>query len=92
MGIPRTGFGWHELPQPPNSAELAKDMVRYYIWCIEKVGTKRCMFESDFAVDSISYSYTVIWNAFNRIAKDYSPTERADLFYDTAARVYRLPR
>ena len=92
MGMPRTGFGWHEKPKPPDSAELAKDMAPYYLWCIEKFGTKRCMFESNFPVDRISYSYTVIWNAFKRIATGFSLTERVDLFHDTAARVYRLPR
>jgi predicted TIM-barrel fold metal-dependent hydrolase len=90
--MPITGFRWHEQSKPPGSAELAKAMAPYFNWCIEKFGTKRCMFESNFPVDRISYSYTVIWNAFKRIAKDFSPKERADLFYDTAARVYRLPR
>jgi hypothetical protein len=40
MEMPKTGFGWHELLKPPNSAELAKDMVPYYIWCKEQLGTK----------------------------------------------------
>ncbi len=30
------------------------------------------------------------WNAFKRIAGDFSAEERAALFHDTAARVYRL--
>jgi predicted TIM-barrel fold metal-dependent hydrolase len=91
MGMPRTGFGWHEMQKPPDSIELAKDMAPYYLWCIEKFGTKRCMFESNFPVDRISYSYNIIWNAFKRITRDLSSTERADLFHDTAARFYRLP-
>jgi predicted TIM-barrel fold metal-dependent hydrolase len=90
MGMPRIGFGWHEMPKPPNSAELAKDMAPYYLWCIEKFGTKRCMFESNFPPDRISYSYTVLWNAFKRITKDFSPSERADLFNNTAMKAYRL--
>ena len=48
MGQTRTGFGWHEMPKPPDSVELAKDMAPYYSWCIEKFGTKRCVFESNF--------------------------------------------
>ncbi len=90
MGMPRTGFGWHEMPKPPGSVELARDMAPYYLWCIEKFGTKRCMFESNFPVDRVSYSYTVIWNAFKRITRNFSAAERADLFHDTAVRVYRL--
>ena len=65
-------------------------MAPYYLWCIEQFGADRCMFESNFPVDKVSYSYTVIWNAFKRIAKGFSPPERNALFHDTAARVYRL--
>jgi len=48
------------------------------------------MFESNFPVDKISYSYPVIWNAFKLLAKGASGTEKADLFAGTAARFYRL--
>ena len=50
------------------------------------------MFESNFPVDKASYSYAVVWNAFKRISKDFSEEERAALFHDTAAQVYRLPQ
>jgi len=90
LGLPRSGFGWHERPRPPNSAELAEAMAPYYCWCIDKFGTDRCMFESNFPVDKLSYSYTTIWNAFKRISKDLSPRDKAALFHDTAVKVYRL--
>ena len=48
------------------------------------------MFESNFPVDKASCSYAVLWNAFKRIAADCSAAEKAALFHDTAARVYRL--
>ena len=48
------------------------------------------MFESNFPVDKLSCSYTVLWNSFKLLSKGYSPDERAALFYGTAARVYRL--
>ena len=48
------------------------------------------MFESNFPVDKISYSYGVVWNAFKRLSKNYSASERAALFHDTAARVYQI--
>jgi len=90
LGMPRSGFGWHERAVPPNSIELAEATAPYYRYCIEHFGVDRCMFESNFPVDKISYSYHVLWNAFKRITKDFSPQERAALFHDTAARVYRL--
>jgi predicted TIM-barrel fold metal-dependent hydrolase len=48
------------------------------------------MFESNFPVDKGSYSYAVLWNAFKRLARNATPTEKADLFHRTAARVYGL--
>ena len=48
------------------------------------------MFESNFPVDKASCSYTVLWNAFKRLTSGYSADEKAKLFHDTAARVYRL--
>jgi L-fuconolactonase len=32
----------------------------------------------------------VIYNAFKRLSKGYSATERAAMFHDTAARVYNI--
>ena len=48
------------------------------------------MFESNFPPDKVSSSYNVLFNAFKRLSDDYSALERAALFHDTAARVYRI--
>ncbi len=90
IGMPRTGFDWHLRDQPIGSEELAGDMAPLMNYCIEQFGPNRCMFESNFPVDKVSYSYNVMYNAFKRLSKDYSATERADMFHDTAARVYRI--
>jgi L-fuconolactonase len=90
LGMPFCGFGWNERTTPPNSTELAEAMAPYYRWCIEQFGVNRCMFESNFPVDKVSYSYGVMWNAFKRICQDLSPEEKVALFHDTAARIYRL--
>ena len=90
LAMPVCGFGWEGRPKPPSSEELAKAWAPYYLFCIEKFGPNRCMFESNFPVDKASCSYTVLWNAFKRIAQGFSPAERTALFRGTAARVYRL--
>jgi L-fuconolactonase len=90
LGMPRCGFGWHEMPEPPTSEELAAAMAPYFDFCIEKFGVDRCMFESNFPIDKVSYSYTVLWNAFKRVSKDFSSHEIASLFYNNAVRVYGL--
>jgi predicted TIM-barrel fold metal-dependent hydrolase len=90
LGMPRCGFGWHEQVKPPGSAELAAAMAPYYLFCIEVFGVERCMFESNFPVDRVSYSYTVLWNAFKRLCEGCSPKERSALFHGTAVKAYRL--
>jgi predicted TIM-barrel fold metal-dependent hydrolase len=84
------GFGWHEQPRPPTSQELLDATRPYYEYTLEQFGVERCMFESNFPVDKASCSYTVLWNAFKRLTSGYSAAEKARLFHDTAARIYRL--
>jgi L-fuconolactonase len=90
IGMPRTGFDWHTRSKPIGSEELADAMAPWLTYCIEQFGPNRCMFESNFPVDKVSYSYNVLYNAFKRLSKQYSAGERAALFHDTAARVYRI--
>ena len=90
LGNPISGFDWHQRPFPPGSGEVAEAAAPYYLYCIEKFGADRCMFESNFPVDKQSCSYVVCWNAFKRLARDFSASEQADLFHNTAARAYGL--
>jgi predicted TIM-barrel fold metal-dependent hydrolase len=90
VGSLRSGYDWHELAVKPSSAELAAALKPYFEWCIEKLGAGRCMFESNFPVEKLSTSYVNLWNGFKRITERYSAGERAALFHNTAARVYRL--
>jgi len=84
------GFGWNKRLKPASSIELAESMGPYYHHCIQTFGPTRCMFESNFPVDSTGASYYVLWNAFKRISRDYSMEERAALLHGTATRIYRL--
>ena len=90
IGMPRTGFDWHTRDRPIGSQELAESMAPFMTYCIEQFGPARAMFESNFPVDKVSYSYNVMYNAFKRLSKGYSASERTAMFHDTAARVYRI--
>ena len=59
-------------------------------YCIEQFGPDRWMFESNVPPDKASYSYKVMYNAFKRLSRDYSATERAAMFHDNASRVYGI--
>jgi predicted TIM-barrel fold metal-dependent hydrolase len=90
LGMRLSGFGFETWKQPPSSTELADAWRPWMESCIETFGAARCMFESNFPADKGSYSYAAGWNAMKRIAADASPEEKADLFWRSAARFYRL--
>jgi predicted TIM-barrel fold metal-dependent hydrolase len=90
LGMEICGYDWHKRSVPPTSSELADIMAPYYLWCIEQFGAERCMFESNFPVDKRSYSYTILWNAYKKIIKDFSYHDKCALLHDTAEKVYRL--
>ena len=90
MGLYLLGFDWNARNTPVGSEELAEGMAPFMTYCIEQFGPDRCMFESNFPPDKVSFSYNVLYNAFKRLSKGYSVAERADMFHDTAARVYRI--
>lgn len=88
--MPVNGFGFHKRATPATSDELVAATGDWYRHAIDCFGVDRCMFESNFPVDKASVSYGVLWNAFKKLVADASPAEKAALFHDTAARVYRL--
>ena len=90
IGMPRTGFDWAARSEPVGSEELARDMAPLMDYCIDQFGPGRCMFESNFPVDKVSYSYNVMYNAFKRLSVGYSPSERAAMFHDNAVSAYRI--
>jgi len=90
IGMPRLGFDWYNRTKPIGSEQLATSMTPLMTYCIEQFGPGRCMFESNFPVDKVSFSHHVLFNAFKRYSKGYSASERAALFHDTAARAYRI--
>ncbi len=90
FGMPRFGFDWHTRDKPVGSEELAMQVAPLLSFCIDAFGPERCMFESNFPVDKVSFSHHVLFNAFKRFSAGYSAAERAALFHDTAARAYRI--
>jgi L-fuconolactonase len=85
-----SGYGWEKRPKPPTSDELAAAARPYADHVVETFGVDRCFFESNFPVERTSASYGVLWNAFKKLARGASADEKAKLFHDNAARVYRL--
>ena len=90
LAMPPNGFGWHRRETPATSDELVAAQRDYYLHTIDCFGPHRCMFESNFPVDKLSLSYHVYWNAMKKIAADFSDSEKDDMFFGTASRIYKL--
>lgn len=92
-GLGAPSFGSPYLGRTPRAStqELADEWRPLIAWCIDRFTADRCMFESNFPVDSDSCGYTRLWNVFQTIAAPRSQAERSALFHGTARRIYRLP-
>mmetsp|Transcript_30858 Transcript_30858/g.70132 ORF Transcript_30858/g.70132 Transcript_30858/m.70132 type:complete len:434 (-) Transcript_30858:38-1339(-) len=90
LSMCRTGFHFDDRAVPPSSEELAKAWGKYFKVVLDAFGVDRCMFASNFPVDKVSTDYTVLFNSFKLIVKDYSEADKRALFYENAKRVYRL--
>jgi L-fuconolactonase len=89
IGMSLYGDGWHKLDERPSSDIVVERWGDHINWIIEQFGPDRCMFESNFPVDKVGIDYDVLWNAFKKMAAGFSPTEKAWLFHDAAAKAYR---
>jgi predicted TIM-barrel fold metal-dependent hydrolase len=90
LAMPFAAFSSFDASPRASSETLAREWKPYIDACIEAFGPTRCMFESNFPVDSLTCDYATLWNAFKRLASGYSPDEKTALFSGTASRIYRL--
>lgn len=67
------------------------DSIRPFVMdVIEAFEIHRCMFGSNFPVDSLFSDYQSVWDAYDAITFDLSEAERNMLFHDNAERYYRI--
>ncbi len=90
LGMPNWGFEFELREDVIGSQELARAWRPYVETAIEAFGAKRCMFESNFPPDGRSCGYVPLWNAYKILTRNAGADERAALFRDNAARLYRL--
>ena len=57
---------------------------------IDLFGMDRCMFASNYPVDSLCASFEDIFRGFAQIVADFTPWERRKLFHENAQRIYRM--
>ena len=90
IGMPRTGFDWHARDKPIGSEELAASMAPFMTYCIEQFGPDPLHVREQLPGRQ---GLVLVQRAVQRLQaalEGYSASERAAMFHDTAARVYRV--
>ena len=84
------GYAWHDKPKPPTSEELMEATRHYYEYTIEQLHAAALHVRVELPRRQAQRQLRHGWNSFKRLTHGYSASDRAALFHDTAARVYRL--
>jgi predicted TIM-barrel fold metal-dependent hydrolase len=86
---PNTAVKISGLGQPGRPWTVAdqRDIVRT---AIDLFGPARCMFASNFPVDSLCASFNTIFGGFRDIVRDLSEAEQGGLFRNNAIRIYAI--
>jgi predicted TIM-barrel fold metal-dependent hydrolase len=79
-GIGTPGIAW--------TADRNRDVV---LAAIDAFGVERCMFASNFPVDSLCATFDEIYDGFDAITADFSAQDRQRLFHDNTVRIYAIP-
>ena len=79
-GIGQRGAAW--------TAEANRGIVRTVI---DLFGIERCMFASNFPVDSLCATFATIFDGFRQIVSDLPDEAQRALFRDNAIRIYGIP-
>jgi predicted TIM-barrel fold metal-dependent hydrolase len=84
VAIKISGLGQRDRPWTQEAnVPIIRDAIAIF-------GADRCMFASNFPVDSLVASYETILEGFLAAIADRTPAERKMLLHDNAQRIYRL--
>lgn len=89
-GCPNVAVKVSGLGQPgkPWTVAANREVV---LTTIDLFGPERCMFASNFPVDSLCGSFDDIFSGFDAITRDFSDAERRQMFSGNAVRIYAIP-
>jgi len=97
IGMSYYGHHWRDSDALPTSDDILRYWGPVLRECIEMFGPEKCMFESNFPVDGNGFpknlrtlSYAQLWNAYKRVAGEYSNVERNQMLFNNAKNIYQL--
>ncbi len=67
----------------PDNRAVVRDAIAIF-------GTERCLFASNFPVDSLVADFGTIFSGYRQITRDFSDEDTARLFHHNALHIYRL--
>ena len=74
----------------PGQAWTVESNREIVLRTIDLFGAERCMFASNFPVDSLCASFATIFGGFREIVRDFTPGEQRALFAANAERIYSM--
>jgi predicted TIM-barrel fold metal-dependent hydrolase len=84
VSIKISGLGLADTSWPePGNRQVTRDAIAVF-------GTARCMFASNFPVDSLCVGYGTLFEAFHAFVADLPATQQRALFHGNAVRIYRI--
>lgn len=86
IAVKISGIG---TPGLPWTADRNREIV---LTVIDLFGIERCMFGSNFPVDSLCARFDEIYEGFDAITANFSTDDRRRLFHDNAVRIYAIPQ
>ncbi len=84
VAVKISGIG---IPGVPWTAENNRNVV---LTTIDLFGVERCMFGSNFPVDSVCGDLDTIFSGYKTITSGFTDEERRKMFHDNAMRLYRI--
>ncbi len=84
VGVKISGLGQQGQPW---TVAANRDIV---LTTIDLFDPSRCMFASNFPVDSLCATFHTIFGGFREIVRDFSADEQSGLFRDNAIRIYGM--
>lgn len=79
-GLGQRGQAW----TPAANGDIVRTVIDLF-------GVQRCMFASNFPVDSLCATFPMIFDGFREMVRDFSAAEQHALFRDNAVRIYAIP-
>lgn len=90
MLMPISGFGLERWPAPMSQREFVERVGPMITWFIDTVGIERCMWASNFPMDSVSIEYESLLGGIEALVAGHTPAQLAAFFAGNARDFYGI--